>query len=672
MRTIPIEERAAEESVTPVPTAGAAVADPGHRFVRVVLVGSPNVGKSSLFRRLTGRYAAVSNYPGTSVELTRGHAHIGPVACEVVDTPGLHSLLPSTEEERVTRRLLIAGEADVVVHVVDAKNVALQLPLTLQLLEIGCPVVLALNIADEAERLGVIIRDAALAERLGVPVVPVVAVTGAGMRELRHAILDAMQRPVPTLPEYGNGVGQAIRQMRNRLSGTYGADYAAVGALLLQGDSEIEALVSAGEADGGVAARRARDLLVAGFGAPAPYRIAAERQRAATALLEGVVEHRTAPNHRWVDRFGRALSRPLVGVPVLLLVLYLGLYQFVGVFGGGVVVDWLETVVFEQRLNPLLERLFAGIPWEPVRALYVGDYGLLTLGVRYAVAIILPIVGAFFLFFSILEDSGYFPRLALLLDRVFKKLGLSGRAVIPMVLGFACDTMATMVTRTLETRRERVLATLLLALAVPCSAQLGVILALLAGSPLALGTWTVAITGSFLLVGWLGGKLMPGASAPFQMEVPPLRRPRLANVLLKTVTRMQWYFLEVLPLFLLASIILWALDQTGLFGYVVAGMQPVLGALGLPAETASVFLLGFFRRDYGAAGLFDLSQAGALDAVQIAVAAVTLTLFVPCVAQFLMMFKERGPKTAFGMLAFITPFAFGVGFVVNLVLRSFV
>jgi ferrous iron transport protein B len=171
-------------------------------------------------------------------------------------------------------------------------------------------------------------------------------------------------------------------------------------------------------------------------------------------------------------------------------------------------------------------------------------------------------------------------------------------------------------------------------------------------------------------VGWLGAKVLAGTAASFQMEVPPLRRPRLANVLLKTVTRMQWYFLEVLPLFLLASVLLWALDQTGLFTWVVAGMRPILGALGLPAETAQVFLLGFFRRDYGAAGLFDLSQTGTLDAIQVAVAAVTLTLFVPCVAQFLMMIKERGAGTAFAMLAFITPFALGVGFLVNVVLRA--
>jgi ferrous iron transport protein B len=197
-----------------------------------------------------------------------------------------------------------------------------------------------------------------------------------------------------------------------------------------------------------------------------------------------------------------------------------------------------------------------------------------------------------------------------------------------------------------------------------------VILALLAGNPLALTTWTVSVTGTFLVVGWLGARLLPGPAPVFQMEIPPLRRPRLGNVITKTVIRMQWYFLEVLPLFLLASVILWVMDLTGLFAVMVRVLSPLLGALGLPAETAQVFLLGFFRRDYGAAGLFDLSRQGALDPIQVAVAAVTLTLFIPCVAQFLMMVKERGPKTAIGMAALITPLAFGVGFVVNLVLRA--
>jgi ferrous iron transport protein B len=640
--------------------------------LRVALVGAPNVGKSALFNRLTGRYVTVSNYPGTSVEVCRGRGMFGDMAAEVLDTPGMYSLLATSEEERVARRLVLEGGVDVLVHVVDAKHLPRMLSLTLQLAEVGRPLVVALNMMDEAERHGLEIDTARLGVRLGVPVVSTVAVEGRGLGVLRDAIVRAARSPAGAPPVYGNGVGTAIRTVRGSLTGVYPVDPTALAALLIQGDAETEAIVARAENDGGRRAAAVTRGSVAGFDAPPSYRVAVERQRAAEQLLDGTLSVRGGggARGRWRDRLGRALARPLTGIPALLLIVYLGLYLFVGRFGGGAVVDWLDRGLFERGVNPFLERLFAGVPWPAARSLFVGDYGLLTLGVRYAVAIILPIVGAFFLFFSIIEDSGYLPRLALLVDRLFKRLGLSGRAVIPIVLGFACDTMATMVTRTLETKRERVLATLLLALAIPCSAQLGVILALLAGQPLAFSVWIGAVIATFVLVGALGARVLQGERASFHMELPPLRRPRLGNVLTKTAARMHWYFLEVLPLFLLASVLLWAGELTGLFRVAVRALEPVVGALGLPVETAQVFLFGFFRRDYGAAGLFDLSRHGRLDAVQLAVAGVTLTLFVPCVAQFLMMVKERGTKTALGMLAFITPFAFGVGYLVNALLRG--
>jgi ferrous iron transport protein B len=639
--------------------------------MRIALVGAPNVGKSALFNRLTGRYVTVSNYPGTSIEVARGSGMlVDGAAVELLDTPGMYSLLPSTEEEAVTRRVIMEGGADVFVHVVDAKNLPRMLSLTLQLAEVGRPLVVALNMMDEAERLGMRIDAARLASQLGVAVVPIVAVEGLGLDALRAAIARAAGGPVPLPPVYGNGVGAAIGSLRAALAGVYPVDPSALAALLLQGDADATAWVRAAEPDGGSGAVAAAQGLAAELGAPVAYRVAVERQRAAEDLAAGVVTAARGRGALWVEWLGRALARPATGIPALLLVLYLGLYLFVGRLGGGTLVDWLEGTVFGRGLNPLFERLFAGVPSEAARSLFVGEYGVLTLGLRYAVAIILPIVGAFFLFFSVLEDSGYFPRLALLVDRVFKRLGLSGRAVIPLVLGFACDTMATMVTRTLETRRERVLATLLLALAIPCSAQLGVILAVFAGQPLAFGVWVLALVGTFVLVGAIGARILPGAAATFYMELPPLRRPRLGNVLVKTYTRIQWYFLEVLPLFLGASVLLWAGQRTGVFAALIAALQPVVGALGLPAETARVFLFGFFRRDYGAAGLFDLTRSGALDQIQLAVAGVTLTLFVPCVAQFLMMMKERGVRTALGMLAFITPFAFGAGYLLNLALRA--
>jgi ferrous iron transport protein B len=641
-----------------------------HAAFRVALIGAPNVGKSALFNRLTHSYVTVSNFPGTSVEVSHGHARFGGVRAEVLDTPGLYSLLPTSEEERVTQRIVLDGRADVLVHVVDAKNLARMLPLTLQLTELGRPLVLAVNMMDEADRLGVRIDFRLLQQRLGFAVVPIVAISGRGVDRLEAAVAAARATDGPRIPSYANGVGHAIEETRAALTGAYPVAPEAVVALAIQGDSE--ALARMVEAEGDEA--RVQALLQQAGGTldgPAVYRVAYERRRVADRLLDtAFVSPERAPTG-WQDRLGGLLTRPLTGVPILLLVLYLGLYKFVGQLGAGTLVDLIETGLFEARINPWLERVFAGVPWDAVRALFVGEYGVLTLGLRYAVAIILPVVGAFFLFFSVLEDTGYFPRLALLVDRGFKRLGLSGRAVIPMVLGFACDTMATMVTRTLETRRERVLATLLLALAVPCSAQLGVMLALLSGYPLALGVWVFTLALTFILVGALAAKVLPGAPPSFHMELPPLRLPRAGNVLMKTYTRMHWYFVEVLPLFLFASVLLWIGDLTGALDWTVARLAPVVGLLGLPAETAAIFLFGFFRRDYGAAGLFDMSQQGLLDPVQITTAAVTLTLFVPCVAQFLMMIKERGWKTALGMLAFITPFAFGTGWLVSVIMRAF-
>lgn len=643
-------------SSPPTPRAGAQ---------RVALVGPPNVGKSALFNRLTGAYVTVSNYPGTSVEVARGTLRLQRDV-ELLDTPGLYSLLPTTEEERVTQRIVLSGECDVIVHVVDMKSLPRMLPMTLQLLEVGAPVVLALNMADEAERIGLRIACDALAQRLGVEVVVVSATRNRGVAELKAAIARAQSAPVR--PVYDNGVGEAIADVRGRLAAVYPVDATALVALLLQGDSDATALIKASE-DGGANVLAAADAAVARFGGPSSYRIAVERQRMADKLLDGLIDRASAREAGWRERVGDALATPLVGFPVLIAILYLGLYKFVGGFGAGTLVDLLEGGLFEGHINPWLERLFAGVPWEAVRNLFVGEYGVFTLGFRYAVALILPIVGTFFIFFSILEDSGYFPRLALLIDRGFKKIGLSGRAVIPMVLGFACDTMATMVTRTLETKRERILATVLLALAIPCSAQLGVILGVLSVSQMALLVWGASAFLVFMLVGFVGAKLLPGSAASFHMEIPPLRLPRLSNVLVKTYSRMHWYFMEVLPLFLFASVLLWLGDLTGAFQWTVAQLAPVVNLLGLPDDAASMFLFGFFRRDYGAAGLFEMSRNGLLNVRQLTVAAVTLTLFVPCVAQFLMMIRERGARFAFGVLAFITPFAFGTGYVLNVLLK---
>jgi ferrous iron transport protein B len=322
-------------------------------------------------------------------------------------------------------------------------------------------------------------------------------------------------------------------------------------------------------------------------------------------------------------------------------------------------------------INPFFIRIFESyVPWQWVNELFVGEYGVLTLGMRYAFALILPIVAFFFLFFSIVEDTGYLPRLALLIDRVFKKIGLSGRAVIPMVLGFGCDTMATMVTRTLPTTRERIISTMLLALAVPCSAQLGVIIALLESNTAGTMIWAGVIALVFLFIGFLSARILPGSKPSFYMEVPPLRWPKFSNVIVKTYVRVKWYFKEIFPIFLYSSVIIWFGQKIGLFDYLVKLLYKPVKLIGLPVEAAKIFLFGFFRRDYGAAGLYDLNKAGVLNGIQLVVASIALTLFLPCIAQFLMNVKERGWKMGVGISIFVLFFSFGVAYLVNLVLVS--
>ena len=637
---------------------------------KVALVGNPNVGKSVLFNVLTGAYVTVSNYPGTSVEVARGTAVIGGAHFQIIDTPGMYSLLPITGEERVARRILLEDSPDLVVHVVDARNLERMLPMTIQLIEAGLPVMLVVNIMDEAERLGITIDIPLLQERLKIPVVGTAAAKKRGVAELQAAIsASVVSNPAPQC--YSTQLENDLREITDLLRGKYTLATKAVALLLLQRDQEVIDLVRTTEGDGFASVEAKVVEKVYARRESFHLDLSLERKRITGKILDGVF---IPPDRRRVtlsEKFSRWSVRPLTGVPLLLIGLYYGLYQFVGVFGAGTVVKFLEGTIFEKHFNPWITAIVKGfIPWPVWQELFVGEYGIITMGLRYALGIILPIVATFFLFFSLLEDSGYFPRLALLVDRLFKRVGLTGRAVIPMVLGFGCDTMATMVTRTLETVRERIIATLLLSLAIPCSAQLGVILALLSKEPGAVLVWGVCLALIFLLVGLLAAQVIPGETPMFYMELPPMRLPQLSNILTKTYSRMQWYLLEILPLFVLASVLLWIGKITNFFEKMATWMTPVMATIGLPRETAVAFIFGFFRRDYGAAGLYDLQTKGLLNARQLTVAAVTLTLFIPCIAQFLIIKKERGWNVALAIGIFVSTLAFGSGYLLNIVLLA--
>jgi ferrous iron transport protein B len=611
---------------------GRAIGADGRSSLRrVVLVGNPNVGKSALFNALTGLRATVSNYPGTTVETAHGHTADG---LEVVDAPGVNSLVPTSEDERVTWDLLRGVKDDpgaAVLQVADAKNLRRGLMLTLQLGHFGIPTVLGVNMTDEAEALGMSADLEGLSMALGVPVRATVATRGTGVAELRAALSQA-------------------RAPRNHLP--LPDDVAGPVAAILDGTAPLPSLETP------------------------PAFVA--RYHEAMLGHAGEIERRFTASPR-ADRRGAAFSRalgrlavhPVWGWPLLVATL-VAVYEIVGVFGAGTLVGLMEDGLFGRYLNPWATALFAHVPSAFVRDLFVGPYGVITVGLTYGLAIILPIVVTFFLVFGVLEDSGYLPRLAAMSDRFFRVMGLSGKAVLPMVLGLGCDTMATMTTRILPTRKERILATLLLALGVPCSAQLGVILAMLAWVPASAGlVWFTAVLGVMIVVGLLGRLLIPGSAAPFVVELPPMRRPLASNVLAKTAARVEWYLREAVPLFILGTLLLFVLDRVHALGVLIRLGEPVVsGLLGLPREAAEAFLVGFLRRDFGATRLFDMARSGALDTVQIVVAMVTITLFVPCIANVFVIAKERGPRTAAWMVGFIFPFAFLVGGLVRVVMRG--
>lgn len=637
----------------------------------VLLVGNPNVGKSVIFGALTRRYVTVSNYPGTTVEIARGIALRLPGRPELVDTPGTNSLTPQSEDEQVTRDILLTEPEGIVLQVGDTKNLRRTLYLTVQLAELKRRQVLILNLQDEARDLGVRVESAELARLLRVPVLPATATRGTGLDGVARQLGEAGVAWCEV--NYPASVERAALEVAALLPQTLGDQRRGVALMLLAGDRTLAPWLAAQvseEAQRAIGQRRT--ALEAALGTRAATVIARARHRCVAALLRQVYHQDRVVAGSLRDRLGGLAMHPIWGVPVLLAVLFAA-YEFVGVFGAGTLVGLVEEGLFGSVINPaVIAAVERVIPWMWLRELLVGPYGVVTMALTYAIAIVLPVVGTFFIFFGVLEDSGYLPRLAVVINRVFRAMGLNGKAVLPMVLGLGCDTMATLTTRILPTRKERVVVTLLLALGVPCSAQLGVILAMLAAmSPLGTFIWGGVVMATLFGVGWAAARLLPGRSSDFLLEVPPLRTPSLANILIKTAARTEWYLKEAVPLFILGTLLLFALDASGALPAIERAARPVVvGLLGLPEKAADAFLIGFLRRDYGAAGLFVLRQDGQLDGIQAVVSLVVITLFVPCIANFFMMIKERGVKAALAMVVFIVPFAFLVGGAVNFTLRA--
>jgi ferrous iron transport protein B len=522
-------------------------------------------------------------------------------ADELVDTPGIYGLSRLNEEERVA--LAAISEADCVVNVIDGTHLARDLFLTKHLIDAGLPLIVAVNFTDEMRKLGISCDWARFESALNVPVVPVSAATGEGMEALKVAIQQG-----------------GLKSPRARaLAPRPGLTSRLWTLLWYEEDPQLVAEQGSEPPPG------SRDALYI------------ERRQWADQLATVVLKDSRRPR---ADRLGRFLLTPWGGAVALVVVLA-AVYGVVGV----VVADGIVSLLEAWVQNGLMPWVTQAVSWFvppgsiPYRLL-VGEYGVISSGLTYLVALLLPLVVAFYAMLAALEDSGYLPRLAILLDRFFLRLGLNGRAVIPLVLGFGCVTMATMTTRILGTERERSIATILLAWTIPCSAQMGVIMGLLSGLgwPYALA-YAGIILSLFIAIGTVLDRTLPGQPSPLLLDLPPMRWPSWANLVTKTRWKAVAFLQEAGPLFLAGALGIELANLAGVLPWLSHALAPFLQRwLGIPGSATPAFLLGFIRRDFGAVGLY----VGGLNPRQILTGAVTLTLFVPCIASTLVIVKERG------------------------------
>jgi len=574
-------------------------------MMRILLVGNPNVGKSALFSRLTGTHIIASNYPGTTVEFTKGYLKLGEERAELIDVPGNYTLEPTSKAEKVAVEML--KEGDLVINVVDATNLERNLNLTLQLLERQTPVIVALNMWDDTKHRGINVDVAKLEELLGVPVVPTVGVTGQGVKEL-----------VSRLPEAK--VPQNARTYSNS-----DERWARVGDIV----SQVQSL-----------------------------------------------SHR---HHRWYEHLEDASSNRVGGIFIALLVLF-ATFWFVRFVGEGII-NHIAGPLFGGLWTPLLVKLSLALGPESFwHSVLIGNliggeidpsqsFGLLSTGLYIPLVAVLPYIFSFYLALGILEDVGYLPRLAVLMDTIMHRLGLHGYAIIPTILGFGCNVPAVMATRILESRKQRFIAATLISIGVPCVALQAMIIGLV-GDPEVAGLEYVAMVYGSLFISWviiglILNRAVKGFNPELLVEIPPYRLPPWRVIGEKLWLRVSGFIKEALPIVLGTVLVVNILYTLGVFNAIADITAPVLtGLWGLPKETITALAVGFLRKDLAMGMLTPL----ALTAKQLVISSTVLAMFFPCVATFVIMARELGVRDLLKAVGIMIAAALIMGSLQNLVL----
>ncbi|MGC9516325.1 MAG: FeoB small GTPase domain-containing protein [Methanomicrobiales archaeon] len=574
--------------------------------MKILLMGNPNVGKSVVFSRLTGVNVMASNYPGTTVGFTKGSLKIGKKSLEIIDVPGTYSLTPSCKAEEVARDMFLNENPDLIINVIDATNLERNLYLTLQILEQDIPTIIVLNMWDAAKRKGIHINIEKLEKELGTIIIPSVAVTGEGIIKVVDSITKFLDNKDKFNPKF-------------------------------------EKMTDAEK----------------------------------WAFIGNVLTHLQKIEHRHptiLERLEDASVHPISGFIIALLVIFITLQVVVGV--GELLIDYILDPIYYNYYGPFITNVIGSIfPEGFIYDVLIGtgydyseSFGILTTGVYVIFAVVLPFILTFYLMLGFLEDFGYLPRLAVLIDSIMHKLGLHGYSIIPVILGFGCNVPAVLSTRILEGKREKFIASAIIALSVPCMAQTAVIIGLLGRY----GIQYIAIVYGtllllFVILGIILNKILKGESPEIFLEIPPYRIPHLKTLLKKTWIRVKGFLIEAIPFVLLGILLINILYIIGFMDLLTNLLSPIISTmLGLPNDAVGALLLGFLRKDLATAMLAPLN----LTANQLVVACTVLAVSFPCIATFVVLLKELGIKDLLKILALMIILAISVGSLLNLILGA--
>ena len=572
---------------------------------KILLMGNPNVGKSVVFWRLTGLDAVSSNFPGTTVEYTKGKTVLAGKKFTLTDVPGAYSLKPSNKAEEVASQIIKSKDYDLILHIIDSVNLERNLFFALQTINTGKPIILLLNKWDLAKLKGIDIDCEKLSQKLGVKVVPFVAVTGEGIKEVENSVKNILERG-------------------------YKKD-----VLLPPSDNERWKFIGD---------------------------------------LSKKVQTITHKHPTIIERLAEISISPITGMLTALAVLIASF--FVVKFLGEGLTNYILEPVYQTIYLPFVEFLASYIKVDFLKAILLGsgagqvsEFGVLTEGVHIALVTVLPYIFAFYLIMSFLEDLGYLPRLAVLLDRFLHKMGLHGYASIPMILGLGCKVPAILAVRSLENRRQRITALTMTLLIAPCMPQSALIFAILAKQGMQYVFYvfiTLFITS--VIAGIVLNRLLKGERHELFVEIPPWHLPNIKTLLFKLKFRIKSYVFEAVPLIILGVLLINVGQLLGLAEILVKFFHyPVTLILGLPDESVPAIILGFLRKDVSIAMLTPFG----LSAGQLVIGSVFLSMYLPCAASFFMMIKEAGLKDTLKIVIYNLTLAVLVCAVLNAVYKLF-